>query len=145
MKEYEKILQEYESLIGKNDKASAKRRKQIVDWLAASDGDEVKGAAYAMLISHHRDIDTYNAICKDMGDKLEDVVDTKIKRQLRDIMDAVSWREIANIYFHKHSSWLYHKFNGIDGTGGFNAEETEQLRGALVGLSDRIRRAAENI
>lgn len=37
---------------------------------------------------------------------------------------------------------------GIDGNGGiggFTPEEAEQLRGALVDLSDRIRRAGYNI
>ena len=29
--------------------------------------------------------------------------------------------------------------------GGFNEEEAEQMRGALIDLSNRIRRAAENI
>jgi hypothetical protein len=38
--------------------------------------------------------------------------------------------------------------DGIDGNGGiggFSAEEAEQMRGALIDLSNRIRRAAENI
>jgi hypothetical protein len=38
--------------------------------------------------------------------------------------------------------------DGIDGNGGaggFNQQETEQMRGALIDLSNRIRRAAENI
>ena len=73
---------------------------------------------------------------------------TDMKRKLQDIQMAVSWRDFANTYFCKSSSWFYHKMDGIDGNGGqggFNAEETEQLRGALIDLSNRIRRAAENI
>jgi hypothetical protein len=38
--------------------------------------------------------------------------------------------------------------DGIDGnggTGGFNQMEAEQMRGALIDLSNRIRRAAECI
>ena len=38
--------------------------------------------------------------------------------------------------------------SGIDGnggTGGFTQDEAEQLRNALLVLSDRIRRAADNI
>lgn len=57
-------------------------------------------------------------------------------------------REIANTYFVRSASWLYHKLNGIDGNGGvggFTANEKEQLRGALFDLSERIRRAAETI
>lgn len=76
------------------------------------------------------------------------VVVTDMKRKVQDILMAVSWRDFANTYFQKSSSWFYHKMDGIDGnggTGGFNQQETEQMRGALIDLSNRIRRAAENI
>ena len=76
------------------------------------------------------------------------VVITDMKKKVKDIMMAISWRDFANTYFHKSSSWFYHKMDGIDGNGGkggFNREETEQLRGALIDLSNRIRRAAEEI
>ena len=56
--------------------------------------------------------------------------------------------DFANRYFSKSSSWFYHKMDGIDGNGGiggFNEEEVEHLRGSLFDLSERIRRAAENI
>ena len=72
-----------------------------------------------------------------------------MKARLQDILMSVSWREVANTYFGKSSSWLYHKMDGIDGNGGnrggFTAEEAEQLRGALCDLSERIRRAADKI
>ncbi|MBO5538696.1 MAG: DUF5053 domain-containing protein [Prevotella sp.] len=73
---------------------------------------------------------------------------TDMKSRIRDILMIVSWREFANTYFRKSSSWFYHKMDGIDGnggTGGFNETEVEQMRGALIDLSNRIRRAAENI
>lgn len=76
------------------------------------------------------------------------VVITGMKKKVKDIMMAISWRDFANTYFHKSSSWFYHKMDGIDGNGGkggFNQDETEQLRGALIDLSNRIRRAAEEI
>ena len=76
------------------------------------------------------------------------VVVTDMKRKVRDIRMSVSWRDFANTYFQKSSSWFYHKMDGIDGnggTGGFNQQEAEQMRGALIDLSNRIRRAAENI
>lgn len=76
------------------------------------------------------------------------VVVTDMKRKVQDILMAVSWRDFANTYFQKSSSWFYHKMDGIDGnggTGGFNQQETEQMRGALIDLSNRIRHAAENI
>ncbi|WP_314712333.1 DUF5053 domain-containing protein [Prevotella pallens] len=76
------------------------------------------------------------------------VVVTDMKRKVQDILMAVSWRDFAGTYFQKSPSWFYHKMDGIDGNGGaggFNEQETEQLRGALIDLSNRIRRAAENI
>lgn len=76
------------------------------------------------------------------------VLITDMRKRTSDIMLAISWRELANTYFHKSSSWLYHKMDGIDGNGGvggFNPHETEQLRGALVDLSNRIRRVADSI
>lgn len=76
------------------------------------------------------------------------VVITDMKKKVKDIMMAISWRDFANTYFHKSSSWFYHKMDGIDGNGGkggFNQDEAEQLRNALFDLSNRIRRAAEEI
>ena len=73
---------------------------------------------------------------------------TDMKRKMQDVLLAVSWREFANTYFKKSSSWFYHKMDGIDGNGGiggFTPQETEQMRNALFDLSARIRRAAENI
>lgn len=71
-----------------------------------------------------------------------------MKKRIRDIQMAISWREFANTYFHRSSSWFYHKLDGIDGNGGeggFTEEEAEQMRGALIDLSERIRRVAESI
>ena len=76
------------------------------------------------------------------------VVVTDMKKKLKDVLMAISWREFANTYFQRSSSWFYHKMDGIDGNGGkggFNEEEVEQMRGALIDLSNRIRRAAEHI
>ena len=70
------------------------------------------------------------------------VVVSDMKQRLADINLSVSWMDFANKYFHKSSSWFYHKLNGM---GGFNEEELEQLRGSLLDLSNRIRRAAESI
>lgn len=74
--------------------------------------------------------------------------DNTVKQRLQDILLSVSWRDIANTYFDRSASWLYHKLDGIDGNGGvggFTDKEKELLRGALVDLSDRLRRAADNI
>lgn len=71
-----------------------------------------------------------------------------MKKRIRDIQMAISWREFANTYFHRSSSWFYHKLDGIDGNGGeggFTEEEAEQMRDALIDLSERIRRVADSI
>ena len=71
-----------------------------------------------------------------------------VKARLADILMHVSWGDISREYFGKSSSWLYHKLNGIDGNKkpiDFTVEERYQLKGALIDLADRIRRAADNI
>lgn len=76
------------------------------------------------------------------------VVVNDMKKRVKDIQMAISWRDFANTYFQRSSSWFYHKMDGIDGNGGrggFSEEEVEQMREALIDLSDRIRRAAERI
>lgn len=76
------------------------------------------------------------------------VIITDMRKKIKDIQMAVSWRDFANTYFQRSSSWFYHKMDGIDGNGGvggFSEKEAEQLRGALIDLSNRIRRTAESI
>lgn len=73
---------------------------------------------------------------------------SKVRAALRDIDLNISWGHIARDYFQKSVSWFYQRLNEVDGHGNpcaFSTEEKEQLRGALVDLSERIRRAAENI
>lgn len=71
-----------------------------------------------------------------------------MKAQLSDLLISISWADLAKRYFNRSGSWLYHKLDGIDGNKkptAFTEEEREQLRGALVDLSERIRRAADRI
>ena len=73
---------------------------------------------------------------------------TDMKKRLKDILMIVSWRELSNTYFHKSSSWFYHKMDGIDGNGGqggFTESEALLLRGALIDMSERLRKAADEI
>ena len=73
---------------------------------------------------------------------------TDMKSRMQDIYLSVSWREISRTYFDKSVPWFQHKMYGIDGNGGvggFTSEEAQQLKGALIDLSNRIRRAADNI
>lgn len=71
-----------------------------------------------------------------------------MKSQLSDILLAVSWSDLSRTYFGKSNSWLYHKLDGVDGNKRpteFTEEERLRLKGALVDLADRIRRAADTI
>ena len=71
-----------------------------------------------------------------------------MKKQLEDILISISWRDLANRYFEKSGSWLYHKLDGVDGNKKpteFTMEEKYQLKGALIDLADRIRRTADAI
>ena len=71
-----------------------------------------------------------------------------MKARLSDILMHVSWGDISRAYFGKSGSWLYHTMDGIDGNKKpteFTVEERYRLKGALIDLADRIRRAAENI
>lgn len=82
-----------------------------------------------------------------MEEKKADKI-TDMKSRMRDIYLSVSWREISRTYFEKSVSWFQHKMYGIDGNGGvggFTPEEAQQLKDALVDLSNRIRKAADNI
>lgn len=83
-----------------------------------------------------------------MEKNFEKSFDSNVKARISDIVMYLSWAVVARHYFNKSSSWLYHKFDGIDGNGGkggFTPSEKEQLRGALVDLSDRLRLAADKI
>ena len=70
------------------------------------------------------------------------------KAQLSDLLISISWSDLAKRYFNRSGSWLYHKLDGVDGnkkSTSFTEAELDQLRGALVDLSERIRRAADNL
>jgi hypothetical protein len=80
--------------------------------------------------------------------KLKETQTDTVKARLADILMHVSWGDISREYFGKSGSWLYHKLNGVDGNKkptDFTIEERYQLKGALIDLADRIRRAAESI
>ena len=67
----------------------------------------------------------------------------EIKKKLKDILLWINIGKIANHYFQKNSSWLYAKFDNENTE--FTPEEVEQLKGALIDLSDRIRRCADTL
>jgi len=71
-----------------------------------------------------------------------------VKQHLSDILLDISWAKIAQKYFGKSSSWIYHKLDGIDGNGNksdFTYSEKVQLKNALLDFSERIRYASQSI
>ena len=71
-----------------------------------------------------------------------------VKYELKDIALDITWSKIANRYFGKSSSWIYHKLNGIDGNGkptDFTPEERIQLGNALFDFAERVRKCAEKV
>lgn len=73
---------------------------------------------------------------------------SSVKQEMSDILLDISLAKISTKYFGKSRSWLYHKLDGVAGNGkpnSFSEEEKEILRGALNDLSERIRRASDNI
>ncbi len=71
-----------------------------------------------------------------------------VKSKLQDILAEVSYGQICMQYFHKTPSWLYNKINRNTVNGKvaeFSEEELMQFKGALVDLSDRIRRVADTL
>lgn len=76
------------------------------------------------------------------------VLISDVKKRLSDITMKITWREVAHDYFGKSASWLYHKLDGINGTGapgGFTEAELLQLKKGLLDLSEKIRTAAERL
>ncbi len=72
------------------------------------------------------------------------------RAEMIDIATDISWLSIANRYFGKSASWLYHRLDGRDVNQNgkpaqFTEEEKQMLKGALVDLSERIRKASEII
>ena len=83
-----------------------------------------------------------------VASRKEKVLVSDVKSRLSDIIMKITWREIDYDYFGKSSSCLYHKLDGINGAGergGFSEDEIIMLKGALVDLSDKIRKAADRL
>lgn len=73
---------------------------------------------------------------------------TTFRAKLDDILVCISWGHIAKDYFGKSPSWLYHKFDEIDGNGGkggFTDAELSTFKGALCDLADRIQKVADSL
>lgn len=73
---------------------------------------------------------------------------TAIRNQLNDIMTEISWAKLAQKYFDRSPSWIYHKMDGIGNNGevgGFTDDELNRFKAALYDLSERIKQAADAV
>lgn len=73
---------------------------------------------------------------------------TAVRNKLTDIITEISWAKLAQKYFDRSPSWMYHKMDGIGNNGevgGFTDEELEQFKCALYDLSERIKKAADAV
>lgn len=76
------------------------------------------------------------------------ISNTEVKSKLKEIYLYIVWGKFSNTYFGKSSSWLYNKFNGRDGNGGygdFTDAEKGQLKKSLFEFSEKIRTIAETL
>ena len=70
------------------------------------------------------------------------------KQKLADILLEINIAKIASRYFGESSTWLYNKFDGCDKKGqeaNFTSEELQQLKSALIDLSQRIKTATNTL
>lgn len=71
-----------------------------------------------------------------------------IREAIAEIRLSISLGDISRRYFGKSAAWFYQRINGTMVNGkpaSFNPKEQEQLKSALLDLSERIRESAENL
>ena len=72
---------------------------------------------------------------------------TTVRQVLNDVYEDINWAYLAQNYFGKSRSWLYHKFSGRN-TGkpdDFSDIDRERLKGALVDIANRLRMTADKL
>ena len=57
MEEYQKKLKEFETLLGKDDEASTKRRAEIVEWLKSNGCEDARKTAEELVMRHLHETD----------------------------------------------------------------------------------------
>ena len=113
MEEYQIKLKEFESLLGKEDDASNKRRTEIVNWLKENGGEDAKKAAEKLIMRHLHETDKF--------------VKT-IRQQLGDKYEILPISYIARHYFGKSASWLHQRINGHEVRGKVYTLNEEQKK-----------------
>lgn len=113
MEEYLIKLKEFESLLGKDDEASNRRRTEIVEWLKDNESADVKKAAEKLIKRHLHETDKFvKTMRQQLGDKYE--------------LLPISY--IARHYFGKSTSWLHQRINGYRVRGKVYTLNEEQKK-----------------
>ena len=70
-----------------------------------------------------------------------------LRNTQKTIVFAFNWTYLAQNYFGKSRSWLYHKFSGRNNgkPDDFSDINRERLKGALVDISNRLRMTADKL
>ena len=72
---------------------------------------------------------------------------TTVRQVLSDVYEDINWAYLAQNYFGKSRSWLYHKFSGRNNwkPDDFSDVDRERLKGALVDIANRLRMTADKL
>ena len=69
------------------------------------------------------------------------------REALNEVYEQINWAYLAQNYFGKTRSWIYHKFAGSNNgkPDDFNEVDKETLRNALLDISQKLANVAENL
>lgn len=72
---------------------------------------------------------------------------TTVRQVLSDVYEDINWAYLAQNYFGKSRSWLYHKFSGRNNgkPDDFSDVDRERLKGALVDIANRLRMTTDKL
>ena len=72
---------------------------------------------------------------------------TTVRQVLNDVYEDINGAYLAQNYFGKSRSWLYHKCSGRNNgkPDDFSDIDRERLKGALVDIANRLRMTADKL
>ncbi|RHO74615.1 DUF5053 domain-containing protein [Parabacteroides sp. AF48-14] len=117
------------------ENARSSFQEYIDQYVAHKTPEEARMIADIMLECINEDIDKVDVLIRE----------TRLRKVLEKVYDAVSWSYIAKTYFGKSRSWLNQRLNNFLVNGKevqFTPEELGQLQKALFDLSGDIRNTA---
>lgn len=132
MSEIEKILEEYESLMGNTDPVSEARKSEILQWLEEHKSDKLEAVGGKWS----------ERVLKEIEADVEDIKQQALRSQFNDkAYKLIPWSYIAKEYFGKSVSWLTQRINGYSVRGkvySLNEEQKATLNQALQDIGKYI-------